>query len=113
MLTCAQQPGKKGGMRDKPSAKPDGYHTTYALAGLSAAMNHYHYDTEAPVRSESGRLTSGFNWTGEGPSAEKMKNLGVEESDRVGFVHPVYVMPFGVVENFSTKFEKGGFGKEQ
>lgn len=112
LLTCAQQPGKKGGMRDKPSAKPDGYHTTYALAGLSAAMNHYHYDTEAPVRSESGRLTSGFNWSGKGPSPEEMKALGVEESDRVGFVHPVYVMPFNVVENFSTKFEKGGFGKE-
>jgi protein farnesyltransferase subunit beta len=99
-------------MRDKPSAKPDGYHTTYALAGLSAAMNHYHYDTEAPVRSQSGRLTSGFNWTGEGPSAEKMRTLGVEESDRVGFVHPVYVMPFNVVENFSTKFEKGGFERQ-
>jgi hypothetical protein len=37
--------------------------------------------------------------------------LGVEESDRVGFVHPVYVMPFNVVEGFSTKFEKGGFGE--
>lgn len=112
LLTCAQQPGKKGGMRDKPSAKPDGYHTTYALAGLSAAMNHYHYDTEASTRSESGRLTSAFNWSGEGPSAEKMEKLGVEESDRVGFVHPVYVLPFGVVERLSTKFEKGGFGKE-
>jgi protein farnesyltransferase subunit beta len=112
LLTCAQQPGKKGGMRDKPSAKPDGYHTTYALAGLSAAMNHYHYDTEAAVRSQSGRLTSGFNWTGEGPSAENMRTLGVEESDRVGFVHPVYVMPFNVVENFSTKFEKGGLERQ-
>jgi protein farnesyltransferase subunit beta len=111
LLTCAQQPGKKGGMRDKPSAKPDGYHTTYALAGMSAAMNHYHYDTEAPVRSESGRLMSGFNWSGEGPSKAKMRDLGVEESDRVGLVHPVYVMPFNVVERFSTKFEKGGFGE--
>jgi protein farnesyltransferase subunit beta len=109
LLTCAQQPGKKGGMRDKPSARPDGYHTTYALAGLSAAMNNYQYDAKGPVRSESGRLTSGFNWSGEGPSKEKMHTLGVEESDRVGLVHPVYVMPFGVVENISTKFEKGGF----
>ncbi|KAM0716692.1 hypothetical protein Q7P37_008137 [Cladosporium fusiforme] len=112
LLTCSQQPGKKGGMRDKPSAKPDGYHTTYALAGLSAAMNHYHYDTEASVRSESGRLTSAFNWTGERPSAEKMEGMGVEQSDCVGFVHPVYVLPFDVVEKFSTKFEKGGFEKE-
>jgi protein farnesyltransferase subunit beta len=111
LLTCAQQPGKKGGMRDKPSAKPDGYHTTYALAGLSAAMNHYHYDTEAAVRSGSGRLTAGFNWSGEGPTKAEMRVLGVEESDRVGFVHPVYVMPFNVVEGFSTKFEKGGFGE--
>jgi len=112
LLTCAQQPGKKGGMRDKPSAKPDGYHTTYSLAGLSAAMNHYHYDTEAPVRGESGRLTAGFNWSGEGPSREKMKMLGIEASDRVGLVHPVYAMPFDVVERFSGKFEDGGFGRE-
>jgi len=109
LLTCAQQPGKKGGMRDKPSARPDGYHTTYSLAGLSAAMNHYHHDTEAPVRSESGRLTSAFNWTGERPTAEKRHALGVEESDCVGLVHPVYVMPFSVVENFSKKFENSGF----
>ncbi|KAM0693769.1 hypothetical protein Q7P36_007026 [Cladosporium allicinum] len=112
LLTCAQQPGKKGGMRDKPSAKPDGYHTTYSLAGLSAAMNSYHYDREAPVRSESGRLTAGFNWSGEAPSKEKMRVLGVEEKDCVGFVHPVYVLPFGVVERFRGKFEEGGFERE-
>lgn len=112
LLSCAQQPGKKGGMRDKPSAKPDGYHTTYSLAGLSAAMNNYHYDTEAPVRSESGRLTAGFNWSGEAPGKEKMRVLGVEEGDCVGFVHPVYVLPFGVVERFRGKFEEGGFGME-
>lgn len=112
LLTCSQQPGKKGGMRDKPSAKPDGYHTTYSLAGLSAAMNHHHYNAEAPVRSENGRLTSAFNWSGEKPSAQKMESMGIEESDCVGFVHPVYVLPFAAVENFRTKFEKGGFGDE-
>lgn len=109
LLTCSQQPGRKGGMRDKPSAKPDGYHTTYSLAGLSAAMNHYHYDTAAPVRSESGRLTSAFNWSGEGPSPQKMESMGVEESDCVGLVHPVYVIPFAAVEKFSVKFEEGEF----
>ena len=64
------------------------------------------------MRSESGRLTAGFNWSGEGPSREKMESLGLEESDRVGFVHPVYVMPFDVVERFSGKFEEVGFARE-
>lgn len=109
LLTCAQQPGKKGGMRDKPSTKPDGYHTTYALAGLSAAMNHYHYDTDGPTRSESGRLVAAFNWSAERASKEELEKLGVEDSDVVGYVHPVYVMPFNVVEKFKCRFMEGGW----
>ncbi|KAK6438911.1 CAAX farnesyltransferase (FTase) subunit beta [Oleoguttula sp. CCFEE 5521] len=112
LLTCSQQPGKKGGMRDKPSTRPDGYHTTYALAGMSAAMNQYTYDAEGPVRDERGRLMAGFNWKAEGVEKKVLAGMGVEESGRVGYVHPVYVMPFDVVEGFREKFPSCGFEVE-
>ena len=36
-LICCQQSG--GGLKDKPTTKPDYYHTNYALAGLSVAQH--------------------------------------------------------------------------
>jgi protein farnesyltransferase subunit beta len=106
LLTCAQQSGSKGGMRDKPSCRPDGYHTNYSLAGLGAAMWRYTYDE---TRGESGqaRFTAALNWRAERVGAEE---LGIEEVDRVAMVHPVYVLPFGIVEGFRAQFaEAGGF----
>ena len=106
LLTCAQQPGKKGGMRDKPSTRPDGYHTCYSLAGLSHAENRYTYDVEAAARDErSGRLTAAFNWSARRPTAEEMRELGVEGEELVEFVHPVFVLPTGVVERAKRQFE--------
>ncbi|KAK5119746.1 hypothetical protein LTR85_007322 [Meristemomyces frigidus] len=105
LLCCCQQPGKKGGMRDKPSTRPDGYHTCYSLAGLSAAQNHYNYDiTGEAVDKESGRLTAAFNWKAERPTAEEMKVLRFDEEDLVGFVHPVFVLPMGVIEATRRQF---------
>jgi protein farnesyltransferase subunit beta len=120
LLTCAQQPGKRGGMRDKPSTRPDGYHTTYSLAGLSAAMNHYTCSPHPPSGTTTaagkqgngeeggGRLEAAFRWKAERGSREEMAALGLEERDWVGFVHPVFVVPFGVVEGFRGKFEGRG-----
>ncbi|KAF2716991.1 terpenoid cyclases/Protein prenyltransferase [Polychaeton citri CBS 116435] len=110
LLCCGQQPGRKGGMRDKPSTRPDGYHTCYSLAGLSAAMNHYHYKSGQPTNDkDSGRLLSAFNWTGQRASEEERNRWKVDESDIVGFVHPVFVIPFASVERSRKQFEKGGF----
>lgn len=39
VILVAQHPG--GGLRDKPGKGPDGYHTCYNLAGLSAAQHKY------------------------------------------------------------------------
>ncbi|KAI7221384.1 terpenoid cyclases/Protein prenyltransferase [Hortaea werneckii] len=115
LLTCCQQPGKRGGMRDKPSTRPDGYHTCYSLAGLSAAQNHYRYDatrdssssSSSSRKKSSGRLMAAFNWEASPPSAEEMKRAKYEEQDRVAFVHPVFVVPMGVVERTRVKFEEG------
>lgn len=105
LLCCCQQPGKKGGMRDKPSTRPDGYHTCYSLAGLSAAQNHYSYDREGEaVDKTSGRLVAAFNWSAERPTAEEMKALKYDEEDRVEFVHPVFVLPMDVIEATRRQF---------
>lgn len=110
LLTCAQQPGRKGGMRDKPSTRPDGYHTCYSLAGLSHAENHYSYDCDAVTTDErTGRLTAAFNWSGRSPTAEEVRGLRVEEEDVVEFVHPVFVLPMGVIEEAKEQFRNGGF----
>ncbi|KAI7246691.1 hypothetical protein KC335_g19332 [Hortaea werneckii] len=115
LLTCCQQPGKRGGMRDKPSTRPDGYHTCYSLAGLSAAQNHYRYDATRDTSSSSsssssessGRLMAAFNWEASAPTAEEMERAKYEEQDRVAFVHPVFVVPMGVVERTRVKFDEG------
>ena len=111
LLTCCQQKGaKKAGMRDKPSARPDAYHTCYSLAGLSHAQNRFYYDGSAAAGQDgvdaSGRLMAAFRWKAEKPSQEEMAEGGFEEGDRVGFVHPVFVVPMGVVEEARREFEK-------
>lgn len=107
LLTCCQQKGvKKAGMRDKPSAKPDAYHTCYSLAGLSHAQNKYHYEPSRGAETvDKGRLMAAFNWGATEPSADEMAAWGFEEGDRVGFVHPVFVVPMEVVENSRRQFE--------
>ncbi|KAK5173994.1 CAAX farnesyltransferase (FTase) subunit beta [Saxophila tyrrhenica] len=109
LLTCCQQPGKKGGMRDKPSTRPDAYHTCYSLAGLSHAQNHYQYDKAAPTRDgEKGRLTAAFNWTAEKATETELQGWRIEREDVVEFVHPVFVLPMGVVEECRGLFEGVG-----
>lgn len=124
-LSCSQ--AKKGGLRDKPGTRPDGYHTCYSLAGLSAAQNHYLYvplpgteENTSPPIAEDGTttttdqattaLTAAFNWRAEQPTTEEMKDLCLDETDLVGFVHPVFVLPMGAVDNARRQFgDKIGF----
>jgi protein farnesyltransferase subunit beta len=109
LLCCCQQPGKKGGMRDKPTARPDGYHTCYSLAGLSHAQNHYTYDRDGEtVDKETGRLVAAFNWTAEKATKEELKAWKIDEQDVVNFVHPVLVIPFKAVERAREQFRVGG-----
>lgn len=96
-------------MRDKPSTRPDAYHTCYSLAGLSHAENHYHYNHNAIARDDaSGRLTSAFNWTAKRPTRDEMRKLKVDDNDLVDFVHPVFVIPLSAAEKARSDFEAGG-----
>ncbi|KAK5136107.1 hypothetical protein LTR08_004157 [Meristemomyces frigidus] len=105
LLTCSQQPGAKGGMRDKPSTRPDGYHTCYSLAGLSAAQNRYSYDFAGETVDAGGRLVAAFNWSVTGPSEAELEAWGCDGADVVGGVHPVFVVPMAVVERTRGMFE--------
>lgn len=110
LLCCAQQPGKKGGMRDKPSMRPDAYHTLYSLAGLSAAQNHYFYNAKGPAQDGGhGRLTAAFNWSAETASAAEMNAWKFDQEDAVIPVHPVFVLPLDIVERTELQFQHGGF----
>ncbi|KAL1297412.1 hypothetical protein AAFC00_004945 [Neodothiora populina] len=101
---------KKGGLRDKPGTRPDGYHTCYSLAGLSAAQNHYVYDQGLESGTVSDELSAAFNWRAEKATEAERKAWCFDEGDVVGFVHPVFVVPMEAVEKKRLQFQdKVGF----
>lgn len=106
-LCCSQQ--KKGGLRDKPSCRADGYHTCYSLAGLSAAQNHYYYEEKEEAVMSNG-LTAAFKWRCTRVTPEQRAKLAFDEGDTVGLVHPVFVIPPEFVERTRKQFQdKVGF----
>ncbi|KAI9714332.1 MAG: CAAX farnesyltransferase (FTase) subunit beta [Bogoriella megaspora] len=103
VLCCCQVGG--GGLRDKPGARPDAYHSCYALIGLNAAQNHYYYDHDAANLSRP--LSAGFNWRVDFSSNE---GVVVDEEDRIRLVHPIFAVPWGTAERTRAFFEqKSGF----
>ena len=86
LLCCCQ--GKSGGLRDKPGARPDAYHTCYSLAGLNAAQNHYYYSEDA---EQNEPLSAAFEWRAD---VSKHEDIVFDEDDRVRLIHPVYVLPW-------------------
>lgn len=113
LLCCCQATNKKGGMRDKPSTRADGYHTCYSLNGLSAAQNHYAYvetpesEQQHPGSEELRELPAAFNWTATKPTHSEKKSWLLDDGDLVAFVHPVFVLPMETVERTRAKFAKG------
>jgi len=95
LLSCCQHPD--GGLRDKPPMRADFYHTLYSLAGLSATQYHYTYDVHAAGVKEDN--DPAFKWIVSG-SPEG------DEGDRVGLIHPVFVLPWGDAERMRTWFLK-------
>jgi len=114
-LSCSQN--RSGGLRDKPSARPDGYHTAYSLAGLSAAQNRWTYresnDQGSLSYGEEGiDLDAPYRWHAERPSPEEMRANAFDEQDRVGFVHPVFVIPPEAVNRTRRQYKNVvGFGR--
>ncbi|KAF2233997.1 terpenoid cyclases/Protein prenyltransferase [Viridothelium virens] len=98
LLCCCQ--AKSGGLRDKPGARPDAYHTCYSLAGLNAAQNHYYYSPD--TKGNPAPLSASFNWR---VDATKEEGVPFDEDDRIRLVHPVYVLPWGTAEQTRDFFK--------
>ncbi|TLD14434.1 uncharacterized protein PgNI_04205 [Pyricularia grisea] len=98
ILCCCQEQGKRGGLRDKPGKPSDAYHSCYVLSGLSSAQNRWQLvvgDDDMPAW-----MVSPF------PNEEEI----FDEKDRVGTVHPVYVIPEDKVAKVQTLFaSRDGF----
>ena len=75
--------------------RSDFYHSMYSLAGLSATQYHYTYDVD--VANLKGDDDQAFKWIVSG-SPEG------EERDRVGMVHPLFVLPWGDAERMRQWF---------
>jgi protein farnesyltransferase subunit beta len=85
----------------------DAYHTCYVLAGLSSAQHKWHFNTAATKEETTGILSSAYQWTSE-PIIEESQIY--DEEDRVGTLHPVFVIPEGSAEETRAYFaSKGGF----
>ncbi|KAI1436221.1 terpenoid cyclases/Protein prenyltransferase [Xylaria sp. CBS 124048] len=85
ILCCGQDDTKRGGMRDKPSAPSDAYHTCYVLSGLSSAQHNVHI-----LSSDTGETM--MPWTYEVlPRLDEAQVY--EEKDRVNPTDPVFVIP--------------------
>ncbi|KAF7957540.1 hypothetical protein EAE96_003117 [Botrytis aclada] len=105
ILCCCQDTGNRGGLRDKPSHRSDSYHTCYVLAGLSSTQHKWHFNTSAQKTESSGTLVSPYQWTAE-PYVETTQIY--DEEDRVGTLHPVFVIPEGVAEETRAYFASKG-----
>ncbi|PBP25367.1 prenyltransferase and squalene oxidase [Diplocarpon rosae] len=107
ILCCCQDQSKRGGLRDKPSHTSDSYHTCYVLAGLSSAQNNWFFNATESQTGASDPLTSAFQWNSE-PIIESSQIF--DEQDRIGTLHPVFVIPQGTAEEMRAYFtSRGGF----
>ncbi len=90
-----------------PYSNPDSYHTCYVVAGLSSAQHKWHFNATPSKAETSGILSAPYQWTCE-PFVDTTQIY--EEEDRVGTLHPVFVIPEGVAEQTRAYFaSKGGF----
>lgn len=90
-----------------PYSNSDSYHTCYVLAGLSSAQHKWHFNTPTAMTETSGALVSAYQWTAEPFIGDSQI---YDEEDRVGTLHPVFVIPEGLAEETRAYFtSKGGF----
>jgi len=73
----------------------DFYHTLYSIAGLSATQYHYSYDAAIQCADERDQV---FKWI---VCEEPVEG---ELADRVGALHPVFVLPWGDAERIRRWF---------
>lgn len=86
VLKCAQF--RDGGLRDKPGAYPDAYHTNYALCGLAHALSNYSIGPSV------------FDWE------VSRLDLGIESTlvDRLRPLNPIFGTTLGAAEAMRAFF---------
>ncbi|KIX00949.1 uncharacterized protein Z518_10015 [Rhinocladiella mackenziei CBS 650.93] len=89
ILCCCQ--GPRGGLRDKPSKRPDSYHTCYNLSGVSIVEHLHTYG----VADSSVPFASAFSWEA---SKAQIPSEGdpaatFDAGAHTRAIHPVYVIP--------------------
>jgi protein farnesyltransferase subunit beta len=80
----------------------DAYHSCYVLAGLSSAQHLWTYNAPDSPKQP---LSSAYNWS---VSTAVPGEQVFDEEDRVGPLHPVFVIPEGVAERVRAHFERPG-----
>lgn len=95
-----------------PFRYPDGYHTCYTLAGLSATQHHTYY-REASGDTTSTGLNDAFHWAScpRGLMTAKQTEPDITNiEDRLPPIHPIYVIPWPAVERAASWYQsKEGF----
>ena len=89
-----------------PVRHPDPYHSCYVLAGLSLAQHRSRFERSAEAGQSP--VDSAFRWrhverTTRGRDAKVPQMF--EEDDMVQPVHPIFVVPFDVVERTRAWFD--------
>ncbi|KAI9825205.1 MAG: CAAX farnesyltransferase (FTase) subunit beta [Phylliscum demangeonii] len=103
ILSCCQ--AERGGLRDKPTKRPDTYHSCYVLAGLSAAQHRCHLAVRSAPEADDDddrHLPDAFRWTVVPAPAEDSRS-----SDQLAPLHPVFVIPPSAVDRVRRYFAGG------
>lgn len=103
ILSCCQEDG--GGLRDKPSAYPDAYHSCYVLAGLSSTKYYNYFTSDSSPESALGWTSSPIS-----PEDESGNEALVGAEKELEPLHPIFVIPWAAVDRCSQLFsQRTGF----
>jgi len=86
-------------MKDKPSKKPDYYHSCYSLAGLQVAQHKSDY--ENLYGSEKGWSFDGVY----GTISDKFVDWGNFPESKLRKIHPVFGVRFDLLHKAKTYFK--------
>lgn len=110
MLSCCQE--DSGGLRDKPSAYPDAYHSCYVLAGLSSTQYYNYFTGDSDEAKTVDSLDSALRWSSLAisPGHESGNGRPVDAENQVEPLHPIFVIPWAAVDRCFQHFsQKTGF----
>ena len=78
---------------------PDGYHSCYALTGLSSIQHRQYFNAKLPPGEHP--LESAFRWESSRDSLDERKVGGsslFDVEDLLEPIHPVFVIPFDAID---------------